>query len=99
MTCAKMRLRADVLRKFVSRSTYPRIHDALLLEQGGGCAICVIAENRRRPGAALPVDHCHETGEVRGILCDECNLILGYAKDDPSTLRNASAYLERRAAG
>lgn len=58
-------------------------------EQGGVCAIC---------GAADPehVDHSHETGDVRGILCFNCNGGLGQFKDSTDALRNAVRYLEGR---
>ena len=57
--------------------------------QGGGCAIC------RRPPARgrLHVDHCHSTGQVRGLLCGPCNRMIGLAKDDPATLMSAASYL------
>ena len=42
---------------------------------------------------SMRIDHCHETGEVRGILCNGCNLILGYAKDDPEILFNLIKYV------
>ena len=41
------------------------------------------------------VDHDHETGIIRGLLCTRCNLLLGYALDNPQTLRNLAMYLEK----
>ena len=75
-------------------------YDALLTSQGGGCAICQEpvrdrANNRQGP-KALAVDHCHATGRVRGILCSNCNTLLGLAKDDADRLRAAIQYLESR---
>lgn len=40
------------------------------------------------------VDHCHETGAVRGLLCRHCNFALGHVKDDVNVLANAISYLE-----
>lgn len=63
----------------------------LLRHQGGGCAICgkPIEAIRRR----MNVDHCHETGEVRGILCTGCNTGLGHLGDNIEGLQKALAYL------
>ncbi len=59
---------------------------ALQKSQADQCAIC------KRLGT-LHVDHCHKSGAVRGLLCRECNLALGYAKDDPARLEAAIRYL------
>jgi hypothetical protein len=61
--------------------------DAMLEGQGGLCAIC-----RRAPAAH--VDHDHETGAVRALLCFNCNGGLGQFKDDPLILRAAADYVE-----
>jgi Recombination endonuclease VII len=66
----------------------PAEYDALLEKQGGACAIC-----RKRSKGRLCVDHCHVTGMVRGLLCNECNGALGYLKDDQASLVAALAYL------
>jgi Recombination endonuclease VII len=66
----------------------PAEYDALLAKQGGACAIC-----RKRSKGRLCVDHCHVTGTVRGLLCNECNCALGYLKDDQASLVAALAYL------
>lgn len=62
--------------------------DALLAEQGGFCAIC------RKPPARICVDHCHDTGAVRGILCHACNVKLA-AIDDLDFHASALSYLGR----
>jgi Recombination endonuclease VII len=76
--------RAQLRRYGISLAEY----DALLEKQGGACAIC-----RKRPKGRLCVDHCHVTGMVRGLLCNECNGALGYLKDDQGSLVAALAYL------
>jgi hypothetical protein len=64
-------------------------YDALLERQGGGCAIC-----GKPPGKiSLHVDHDHETGEVRGLLCVGCNNALGQFHDDPALLDRAIDYV------
>jgi hypothetical protein len=64
---------------------------ALLLVQHGACAIC------RAPfeGTSFHIDHCHDTGTVRGLLCSNCNSGLGLLADDRERLLTAVRYLEQ----
>jgi len=68
---------------------------AMLDEQDGKCDICsepfVFGEGRRKTAC---VDHCHETGVIRGLLCGGCNTGIGNLRDDPKLLRRAARYLE-----
>lgn len=67
--------------------------DQLLEDQGKQCAIC----KTKTPGGSkgrFCIDHCHETGIVRGLLCVNCNQMLGHSKDSIETLRKAAVYLE-----
>jgi hypothetical protein len=48
-----------------------------------------------RFNSGLVIDHCHTTGEVRGMLCHNCNRALGLLQDDTALLRQAISYLER----
>lgn len=64
-------------------------YNAMFKAQGGACAVC-----RRTQERAFDVDHCHETGRVRGLLCTGCNRMIGHAGDRPATLRAAADYLE-----
>lgn len=87
--------RGGLDRKYALKSKYnltSEAYDAMLEAQGGGCAACGAEPSRR----ALSTDHDHETGEVRGILCDGCNLALGHVGDDPDRLRALATYLETR---
>jgi hypothetical protein len=77
------------------RITQPQ-YDALLVRQGGMCAICGRPQAARAISARLYVDHDHETGEVRGLLCLHCNAMLGCANDDPEVLLAAIVYLRER---
>jgi len=65
-------------------------YDQLLANQGGRCGIC-----RQLPSSSisLHVDHDHQTGRIRGLLCFVCNSSLGEF-DDPAQLRAAARYLE-----
>ena len=71
--------------------------DALYDRQNGGCAICGESDGYGRSDGAgrkrLSVDHDHQTGAVRGLLCDACNTGLGKFRDDPGLLAKAINYL------
>ena len=67
----------------------------MLEEQGGVCAICGGDEN----GRTLAVDHDHQTGQIRGLLCSKCNVAIGYLSDSLEILKNAFAYLEKHKPG
>lgn len=66
--------------------------DQMLADQGGRCLICR-TENWGRKGPC--VDHCHNTTEVRGLLCSKCNTLIGLANEDPIILAAAIEYLKR----
>lgn len=57
--------------------------------------LCAICKKPEQGGVALSRDHDHATGKKRELLCRNCNLLLGYAKDDPAILHAASEYLFR----
>lgn len=65
--------------------------------QQGLCLICKTHQSKieRR----FHLDHCHTTGKIRGLLCPECNRLLGCAKDNTEILKNAIIYLEREICG
>ena len=63
----------------------------LIEKQGGGCAIC--GRNKEPDGRRLSIDHDHETGLTRGVLCYACNKALGLFYDKKDLLLNAHTYL------
>lgn len=63
----------------------------MLLAQGGACAICGRPEPKNK---SLNVDHDHQTGEVRGLLCTNCNQMIGHAADSRDRLEAGARYLE-----
>lgn len=68
------------------------LYDVQYTKQDGKCAICGTTEygkNRNR----FAFDHDHQTGELRGLLCNSCNYALGQFKDDRSRLESAVRYL------
>lgn len=67
-------------------------YEELLAYQNGKCAICERTENKN--GTRLCVDHNHETGEIRGLLCHYCNVSLGRMGDSLDRLYKAVSYLE-----
>ena len=68
-------------------------YETMLHSQGGSCAICGATE----PGSRtknFPVDHCHTTGAIRGLLCTKCNRGLGLFNDDTDRMEQAVKYLK-----
>ena len=76
-------------RRWARRVKYglsPAKHAEMLQAQDAQCAIC-------GRGGLLCVDHDHETGRVRGLLCTPCNTALGGFRDSPGLLDKAKQYL------
>lgn len=75
--------------------TLEQYKDILKL-QNNKCAICEISIethlNLRQ--TYFPVDHCHTTGKIRGLLCDKCNRGIGLLQDNPDILQKAIDYLQ-----
>lgn len=55
---------------------------------------CMICMKKAKTAKAHAVDHCHVTGKIRGVLCYNCNMGLGYFKEDIEILQSALRYLE-----
>lgn len=66
-------------------------YEDMLEAQGYKCAIC---HDDLLAVASRHIDHCHNTGEVRGILCRRCNLGLGHFRDSIELLAAAAIYLD-----
>lgn len=69
----------------------PEEYDRKFEEQGGVCACCGSPPGKKRLG----VDHDHETGVVRSLLCDNCNQGIGKAKESIQRLESWIAYLRK----
>lgn len=69
-------------------------YDLILALQGGGCAICQSKEAKTKRNGRFCVDHDHETGEVRGLLCAPCNRGIGLLQDKIEVLESAAQYLK-----
>lgn len=76
-------------------------YHTIIASQNSTCPICeveisdTLAYKGQRP---VVVDHNHETGEVRGILCSMCNMMLGHARENTTILYKAIVYLSERGA-
>ncbi len=71
-------------------------YEQMLEDQDHLCKVCgsegfPLAEHHK---AKLVVDHCHETGKIRGLLCHNCNRALGLFRDSTLTLTRAIEYLK-----
>lgn len=66
-------------------------YNRMFSEQNGGCIGC--SKHQSELSRRLCIDHCHRTGQVRGLLCHNCNALLGMAKDNVETLHNLITYL------
>jgi Recombination endonuclease VII len=84
---AHKRRDADRLKKYgLTREAYEQMAAA----QGGRCAICGV-----KPDHDLRVDHDHETGAIRALLCAGCNSGIGFLREDPLIMLSAIEYLAR----
>ena len=63
----------------------------MLAAQGGCCAICGTSDTGKRK--AFAVDHNHDTGKIRGLLCSNCNTGIGNLRDNVELLERAIDYL------
>lgn len=71
--------------------------EAYFKAHSGLCDICGRHPwDVRSIGRRLSIDHDHATGEFRGLLCGDCNTMLGFGSDDPRRLRAAARYLEKK---
>ncbi len=68
----------------------PEEYDGRLAYQGGECALC---GRPPKDGKSLHVDHDHDTGYVRGLLCFSCNAALGHLQDDLGRIDAALIYV------
>lgn len=70
----------------------------MLIEQKGLCVICSQPETVIMNGEVkdLAVDHCHETGKIRGLLCNSCNDALGHLFEDPRRIKSLMKYVKER---
>ena len=76
-------------------------YQTLLANHNFACGICKVEISYAlgyKGKRSVVVDHNHETGDVRGILCSKCNLVLGHARESTEILYRAIVYLSERGA-
>lgn len=76
-------------RKQRKMTAYDR---TMLRQEATRCKVCFRGFG---PGAVPHVDHCHETGYVRGVLCRQCNVAFGLLRESPETIQRLVEYAER----
>ena len=65
-------------------------YDSMFEAQGGTCFVC----HKPQEGKRLAIDHCHGTGKVRSLLCENCNRALGLLQEDSTTILSLLNYVE-----
>lgn len=71
--------------------------DAMFAMQGRKCANPACGSTEPKSKKGWSTDHCHTSGKLRAILCQSCNIALGFVKDSPKVLRGLADYLEQHA--
>ena len=93
-SCKECKRNENYKRRYgITLEEYSKMH----ISQKGLCAICENPETTidKRSGAIknLSVDHCHDTGKVRGLLCNNCNRGIGLLKDSSIIIYKAAKYV------
>lgn len=82
--------RRNLIRAAAKQGISENLLVVISREREKSCWIC----KGKKPEKTLHMDHDHKTGKFRGLICYNCNLAIGYLKDDPDLLRRVAAYLE-----
>jgi hypothetical protein len=91
----KLKRDKEAVRKMKLKAKWGLTIDAfneMLEKQNHKCAIC-LTDNWGTPNAA--VDHNHETGKIRGLLCRRCNIVLGMYEDNLDLFQKSISYLKQ----
>ena len=94
------RIRRTTQKDHVRDLSYKRLfgitleeYNGLFATQHGLCKGCHVHQSSEK--RAFAIDHNHKTGKVRGLLCGNCNVSLGNAKDNPMILRRLAEYVDK----
>ncbi|MAO21337.1 MAG: hypothetical protein CMJ25_11365 [Phycisphaerae bacterium] len=85
--CQNARRRSN--KRVTAYGVTPVQFNKMLEQQGGACAICGTSIDQK-----AHVDHCHTSGKVRGLLCNNCNTAIGKLKDNPEIIQSALDYVK-----
>jgi hypothetical protein len=94
LTIGKAKLKAyNQIQKYGPEAN--EIYVYLMQKQKGLCGICGQRNigGKEKKEISLCIDHCAETGKIRGLLCGKCNRVLGFMQHDPKLLIKAAMYL------
>ena len=94
-TQVKVKVSSEQARRYFIKRKYKKSQawfDEQIIRQNGKCAICRI-EEAKSPHGRLCIDHCHKTGMVRGLICNNCNSGIGFLADSTERLEQAIEYL------
>ena len=89
---SKCRDCSNFLKRLKTHKISAEKYNELLVKQNFNCSGCSVSLDSLK-SKDVCIDHCHVYGHVRGILCNNCNLILGLACDDAKTLGKLAGYL------
>lgn len=89
--CSKKRSETTVKMYGITIHEYEKI----LEKQGGVCGICGSSDSKTKGVGRFCIDHDHQTGKIRGLLCSSCNRGIGLLGDSIDNLKNAIEYLRR----
>lgn len=88
------RIEANIRKRLsffkITREEYDALHE----RARGLCEIC--GTDKSADNRPLGIDHCHESGKIRGILCNKCNWLIGASRENVDILNKAIGYLQER---
>jgi hypothetical protein len=98
-TCHKKRYKKYFRNRHLKQYDLTEVEfEKLYKSQNGACKICLTKQPKRNKGVGtfgvIHIDHDHETGKVRGLLCSKCNTSLGHFRDSIELLEKAITYLK-----
>ncbi len=74
-------------------------YNEMLERQGNKCACCGAPKSTGLSSEVLVVDHCHKTGDIRDLLCNDCNIVLGIVKESKKHLNLLIDYIIKHSNG